>query len=87
VEQGSGRVQTGLSASFSTPVSEQWGLTGEWSGTRRSGASGTAQVLAAAAYSPSKRLTIDFGFAHGLNRATPDWQIFSGLVLPLARLW
>jgi hypothetical protein len=86
-DPGSGRVQTGLSASFSTPVSEQWGVTWEWSGTRRSGADSTAQALLAASYSPSKRLTIDAGFAHGLNRATPDWSFFTGLVFPLAKLW
>jgi hypothetical protein len=86
-DPGSGRTQTGLSASFSTPVSAQWGLTWEWSGTRRSGADSTAQALLAASFSPSKRLTIDAGFAHGLNRATPDWSFFTGLVFPLAKLW
>ncbi|WP_332855710.1 transporter [Duganella sp. S19_KUP01_CR8] len=86
-DAGTGRVQTGLSASFSTPVNEQWGVTGEWSGTRRSGAASTAQVLVAFSYSPSKRLTMDFGAAHGLNRASPNWAFFSGVVLPLAQLW
>jgi hypothetical protein len=86
-EPGSGRTQTGLSASFSTPVSEQWGLTWEWSGTRRRRADSTAQALLAASYSPGKRLTIDAGLAHGLNRATPDWSFFTGLVFPLAKLW
>ncbi len=86
-DAGTGRVQTGLSASFSTPVNQQWGLTGEWSGTRRSGAASTAQVLVAVSYSPSKRLTMDFGAAHGLNSATPNWAFFSGMVLPLAQLW
>ncbi|MES2160906.1 MAG: transporter [Pseudomonadota bacterium] len=86
-DAGSGRVQTGLSASFSSPVNEQWGVTGEWSGTRRSGAASTAQVLVALSYSPSKRLTVDVGAAHGLNSASPNWAFFSGVVLPLAQLW
>lgn len=86
-DAGTGRVQTGLSASFSTPVNEQWGVTGEWSGTRRSGAASTAQVLVALSYSPTKRLTVDFGAAHGLNSASPNWAFFSGVVLPLAQLW
>ncbi|MCU6501798.1 transporter [Rugamonas sp. A1-17] len=86
-EAGTGRVQTGLSASFSTPVNERWGVIGEWSGTRRSGAASTAQLLVAMSYSPSKRLTVDFGAAHGMNRASPDWAFFSGVVLPLAQLW
>ncbi|MDL2355944.1 MAG: transporter [Pseudomonadota bacterium] len=87
VDAGSGRNQTGLSASFSTPVAEQWGATAELSGTRRSGADSTAQLLLAAAYSPSKHLTIDVGVAHGLNAASPDWSLFGGLVVPLAKIW
>jgi hypothetical protein len=86
-DAGTGRNQSGLSASFSTPVDAQWGVTGELSGTRRSGVASTAQALVAAAYSPSKRMTIDFGVAHGLNAASPDWSLFTGLVLPLGQLW
>ncbi|MFL6657605.1 MAG: transporter [Massilia sp.] len=86
-DSGTGRNQRGASASFSVPANGQWGLTGELSGTRRSGAANTAQVLVAAAYSPNPRLTIDFGLAHGLNDATPAWSLFSGVVLPLAKLW
>jgi hypothetical protein len=87
VHAGSARTQRGLSASFSLPLGERWGATAEWSGTRRGGAASTAQLLLAASYSPSKRLTFDFGLARGLNRAAPDLLLFSGVVLPLARLW
>ncbi|MBJ7313750.1 transporter [Rugamonas sp. CCM 8940] len=87
VEEGSGRTQSGLSAAFSLPLSERWGAAAEWSGTRRGGAASTAQLLLAASYSPSKRLTFDFGLARGLNRASPDLSLFTGVVLPLARLW
>jgi hypothetical protein len=86
-EAGSGRTQTGVSASFSAPVSERWGVTGELSGTRRGGADRTAQALVAAAYSPSKYMTLDVGMAKGLNRASADWSLFGGVVLPLARWW
>lgn len=86
-EPGLGRVQTGASASFSLPLDERWGATAELAGTRRSGAPGTAQLLLAAAYSPHPRLTIDFGLARGITRASPDWQFFSGIVLPLAKIW
>lgn len=86
-EAGMGRVQTGWSASFSTPVSDKWGVTTEMSGTRRNGQGNTAQLLLAASYSPTKRLTIDWGVAKGLNSASQDWSVFSGLVLPLAKLW
>jgi hypothetical protein len=86
-EEGSGRYQTGLSASFSVPVGAEWGATAELSGTRRSAVPSTAQLLVAAAYSPSPRLTFDVGVAHGLNAGTPAWSLFSGVVLPLAKLW
>lgn len=86
-EAGSGRNQSGLSASFSTPVSAQWGATAELSGTRRAAVPSTSQVLLAAAYSPNPRLTFDVGVAHGLNAASPSWSLFSGVVLPLAKLW
>ena len=86
-DAGEGRVQTGASVSLSLPLDEHWGATGELSGTRRPGADSTAQVLFATTYSPSKRLAIDFGFARGLNRASPKWSFFSGFVMPLARLW
>ena len=87
IEPGSGRVQTGLSASFSTPVSEQWGLTAELAGSRRNGVPHTAQLLCAAAYSPTRRLTVDVGVARGLAPASRSWSLFSGLVVPLAKLW
>jgi hypothetical protein len=86
-EAGLGRVQSGASASFSMPLDQQWGATAELAGTRRSGAGNTAQLLLAAAYSPHPRLTIDFGLARGLARASPDWQVFSGVVLPFAKIW
>lgn len=81
---GEGRIQAGASASFSTPVSEQWGATVEWAGARRRGTASTAQLLAAAAYSPHPRLTVDVGVARGLNRATPQWAWFTGVVFPIA---
>lgn len=86
-DAGEGRVQTGASVSLSLPLDEHWGATGELSGTRRPSADSTAQVLFATTYSPTKRLAIDFGFARGLNRASPKWSFFSGFVMPLARLW
>ncbi|KQX02186.1 hypothetical protein ASC94_05495 [Massilia sp. Root418] len=86
-EPGMGRMQTGASASFSLPLDGKWGVTAELAGTRRSGAGRSAQLLLAAAYSPDPRMTIDFGLARGLTGAAPDWQFFSGIVLPLAKIW
>lgn len=87
IDVGTARTQTGLSASLSMPTAEKWNATGELSGTRRGGVPGTAQLLAALAYSPSRQMTIDFGVAKGLNSASPDWSIFSGVVVPIASFW
>lgn len=86
-EEGSGRVETGLAAALAMPLGRNWSAVAEWSGTRRSGAQSTAQVLAAVSYSPDLKFSIDAGFAKGLNGATPDWSFFTGFVIPVARLW
>jgi len=86
-EPDTSRTQTGWSASFSLPVADKWGTTAELSGTHRMGAPNTAQLLAALTYSPSNRLTIDCGVAKGLTKASQDWSLFTGIVLPIAKFW
>lgn len=87
VGEGEGRMQSGASAAFSVPLNARWGATGELAATRRSGVDSTAQLLVAATYSPGKQLVFDAGVARGLNHASPEWAFFTGLVMPLARLW
>lgn len=86
-EPNTSRVQSGLSAAFSLPLSQQWSGVAELSATRRSGTPSTAQVLAALTYAPNKRLAFDVGVARGLNNASQDWSLFSGVVMPLAKLF
>jgi hypothetical protein len=86
-DAGSSHLQTGTSASFSIPVTEKWGATFELSGVRRSGSATTGQMLVAGTYSPTKRVTIDFGVAKGLTHASQDWSLFSGIVVPVANFW
>lgn len=86
-EAGSGKVQTALATELSLPLDRNWTGTAEWSGTRRGGAQGTAQLLAAFIYSPDQRFAIDAGFAKGLNSASQNWSFFTGFVVPIARLW
>lgn len=87
VEAGAARVQTGYSAAFSMPLAGKWGATAELSGTRRGGTPSSAQWLGALTYSPSKRMTLDAGLIKGLNHASPDWALFAGIVVPVARFW
>jgi hypothetical protein len=87
IDPGTGRVQTGWSASFSHPLVDKWGATGELSGTHRNGMQNTAQLLGAVTYNASKTLVLDFGVARGLTGASQDWSFFAGAVFPLAKLW
>ena len=87
VDPGGSRTQWGASASFSTPLSEQWGLTGEVSGTRRSGADSGVQWLTALTWSPSKRLTFDVGVARAVRPMPVATSLFASVVFPIARLW
>lgn len=86
-EPGTSRTQLGASASFSTPLSEQWGLTGELSGTRRRGADNGLQVLGALTYSPTKRLTFDIGIARAPRPSPGGTAVFAGVVFPITKLW
>lgn len=87
VDAGTSRTQFGASASFSTALSEQWGITGELSGTRRSGVEHGMQLLTALTYSPSKLLTIDIGVARALRPTPATTSLFAGVVFPLTKLW
>jgi hypothetical protein len=86
-DEGRGRTLSGASSSLSTNLNEKWGAVGELSGTHQSGTPNNALFLAALTYSVSKRMVIDFGLAKGLNKDSPDWAVFSGIVLPIANFW
>ena len=86
-DDGTGGTQLGASASFSGALSDHWGLTGELSGTHRAGTANGTQVLTALTYSPSKRLTFDFGVARAFRPTPATTQVFAGVVFPLTKLW
>ena len=81
------RMQTALSSAFSMPLSPDWTGMAELSGIRHVGAPTTGKLLAAVSYSPGKRYAVDVGLARGLNNASQDWSLFTGLVIPVAKLW
>jgi hypothetical protein len=87
VDAGTSRTQLGASASFSTALSQHWGITGELSGTRRSGVEHGTQVLTALTWSPSKLLTFDIGAARAMHPKPATTSLFAGVVFPLAKLW
>ena len=79
--------QTGWAAAFSRTLTDTWGAVGELSGTHQSGSDNTAQFLAAASWNQSPAAVFDFGFARGLNDATPRWQVFAGVTVRLGKLF
>jgi hypothetical protein len=84
---GSSRTQVGMSAAFSTALSDQWGLTGELSGAHRKGADNGSQVLTAITYSPTRRLTFDAGVARSIHLSPNTTSYFAGVTLSLAKVW
>jgi hypothetical protein len=79
--------QAGWAAAVSRTLTDAWGTVGEFSGTHQAGAGDTAQFLAAASWNQSPAAVFDFGFARGLNDATPRWQVFAGVTVRLAKLF
>jgi len=78
---------TGWAAAFSRTLTDTWGAVGELSGTHQSGAANTAQFLAAVSWNQSPAAVFDFGFARGLNDATPRWQVFGGVTVRLGKVF
>jgi hypothetical protein len=79
--------QVGWAAAFSRTLTDAWGAVGEFSGTHQVGTIPTAQFLAAASWNASPAAVLDFGAAHGLNDASPRWQVFAGVTVRLAKLF
>ena len=79
--------QAGWAAAVSRTLTDAWGAVGEFSGTRQVGALPTSQFLAAASWNASPAAVFDVGAAHGLNDASPRWQVFAGVTVRLARLF
>jgi hypothetical protein len=79
--------QTGWAAAVSRNLTDAWGAVGEFSGTRQVGTASTAQFLVAGSWNESPAAVFDFGLAHGLDDASPRFQVFAGVTLRLARLF
>ena len=86
VGTGESRDLTVWAAALSYAIDPRWGVDAELSGTQQAGADSTQQLLFAATYSPSKRMTWDVGFARGLTSATPTWSLFAGCTFLVAHL-
>lgn len=83
---GESRTQFTWATSLSRALTERWGIAGEFSGTYRTHVPSTSQFLVAASYNYSKRVVFDAGVAVGLNRASPDWSVFSGMTVLIGKV-
>jgi hypothetical protein len=83
VDAGQGPWQGGWAIAASHPLSEQFGITGEFSGVVQRGTSAQAQTLVALNYNVSRALVLDVAVAAGLSRASPDWQLMAGMTVQL----
>ena len=81
-----GLYQWTWAAAVSHPVGERWTLAFDLSGTQQQGAASTAQYLVAGSYAMNKRVVLDAGFAHGLNRDTPKFTVFGGMTVLIGKL-
>ena len=79
--------QTGWAAAVSRTLTDAWGAVGEFSGTHQAGTPSTAQFLVAASWNESPAAVFDVGVAHGLNDASPHFQVFAGVTVRLAKLF
>ena len=86
-ETGLSSWQSAVAAAMSYTVNDKLELTGEWSGTQRKGGKPQNQMLFAFTYSPTKRLSLDAGFTKGVSSAANDWTFFTGIVIPVAKLF
>ena len=87
VDPGASRTLWLLAASLSRQLDDRWGVVGEVSGTSQGGAEDSRQLLLAASYNVSKRLTLDAGAAKSLRRGDSTWSAFAGLTWLAARLF
>jgi len=83
VDAGQGPWQGGWAIAASHPLSDTFGVTGEFSGVAQRGTSAQTQALAAFNYNVSPALVLDVATAAGLSRASPNWQLMAGMTIRL----
>jgi len=83
VGPGESRAAYTWAAALSYPLTDKWGVAGEFSGATQRGASDTAQFLAAVSYNVRKTVVLDAGMAWGLNKASIDRSVFAGVTVLL----
>jgi hypothetical protein len=86
-DPGASRTQWLFAASLSRQLDDRWGVVGELSGTAQSGVEDSRQLLLAASYNVSKRLTLDAGGSRSVRKGDSSWSAFAGFTWLAARLF
>ncbi len=86
-DTGTGRWQSLAAWSVSRTLADRWTAEAEVSATRQRHVPGTSQGLVALACAVRHDVVLDVGIAHSMNRATPNWQVFAGATVVVARLF
>ena len=86
-DPGASRTLWLFAASLSRQLDDHWGVVGEFADTRQSGAEDSRQLLLAASYNLSKRMTIDAGAARSVRRGDSTWSAFAGFTWLATRLF
>ena len=87
VDPGASRALWLFAASLSRQLDDRWGVVGEFADTHQGGAEDSRQLLLAASYNMSNRLTLDAGAARSIRRGDSAWSAFTGLTWLAARLF
>ncbi len=82
-----GRDQLFWAASTAYGLTDEWSVAGELAGTMRKNVKPFTQVLTSSSYFFSPRLVGDLGAAFGLNGASQEWTVFSGMTILLGKVW
>ena len=70
-------------AATSFALSNRWSLAGEFAGSAREGVKPFSQFLTSTSYALLPTLVIDAGAAFGLNGASQEWTVFTGMTVLL----
>jgi len=86
-DPGASRTLWLFAGSLSRQLDDRWAVVGEYADTRQSGAEDSRQLLLAASYNLSKRMTLDAGAARSVRRGDSTWSAFAGFTWLAARLF
>ncbi len=87
VQADQARQQWGWAATVTRVINDRWGASVELSGTARTGASPSDQLLVSMSYQTHRRVSWDAGVSVGLNTPAPKHTVFAGVSVLLGKVF